>query len=177
MNKQTTTIDPTKLTPLERKCLGVNTINKLTIKNLKKVLPQLEKFIGKKIRLADGNRAAIFDIELLNVPYIPNLAQSFRTNLQFKNSRLILFNDITLKNQDYEGGGCGVSYYANHITIANIDENGILTAVDSLDSCVIGYQLEKVYNPKRVSKLMKDADTLNDKLREISRELSKITNN
>ena len=41
--------DTTELTSLERAIFGTNLINRLTIQNLKKVLPQLEAYRGKKI--------------------------------------------------------------------------------------------------------------------------------
>jgi hypothetical protein len=57
-------MDTTKLTSLERAVYGQNLINQLTVENVKKLVPQLETYLNKKIELSSGGKSKNFVITL-----------------------------------------------------------------------------------------------------------------
>lgn len=165
------TIDTTTLTNLEREIFGTNLINKLTIENLKKVLPQLEVYKGKKICLATGSKAKNFEIELLS--YNDNNGQNLRTFVHFEFygsiERVNLKQDVTIKVKNYDGGGYGVEYFKNDIQIGYMD-NGILTEIEDLNQIVHSYQLDKVFCAKEVKETK-------EKIKQLKEEVSKLESN
>ena len=147
------TIDTTTLTSLERAIYGTNLINRLTIENLKKVLPQLEAYKGKKICLANGSKAKIFNIELLS--YTDNNGQHLRTYIHFEFygsvEKVSLFQDVTIKDKNFDGGGYGVTYFKNDIYIGSMT-NGVLTDVETLQQIEHSYGLGVDFCAKKVKK-------------------------
>lgn len=162
------TIDTTTLSSLERAIYGTNLINRLTIQNLKKVLPQLETYKGKKICLANGSKAKIFNIELLS--YTDNNGQHLRTYVKFETfcnvEKIILFQDVTIKDKNYEGGGYGVSYYHNEIDLGYLT-NGVLTEITTLYNVELSYKLGVEFCAKKVR------ETKN-KIEQLKKEVSQL---
>lgn len=166
----------TKMSTLERRVFGNNRINAYTIENLKKVLPQLTEHLNKKIEIAGGARSAKFIIELLDVPYIPEYGQIWRTYLSFEHGELFLVNDITLADKEYEGGGYGVSYYKNRVRIAKV-ENGILKEIYTLKNIIKSYDLKKVYDWKKVAAMKKELERLQDRAQNLEWIIKRATGN
>lgn len=162
------TIDTTTLTSLERAVYGTNLINKLTIENLKKVLPQLETYKGKKICLANGSKAKIFNIELLS--YTDNNGQHLRTYIHFEFygsiEKVSLMQDVTIKDKNYEGGGYGVTYFKNDINIGSMS-NGVLKDIETLQQIEYSYQLGKEFCAKKVKETK-------DRIKELKEEVSNL---
>lgn len=169
--------DTTKLTGLQRQCYGNNKINKVSIKALKKLLPQLKKFVGKKVVLSDGvTLAKKFknSIQLIEIPFSKLDGSSYRTFLKSGFQRLVLFNDVTIKDRDYPDGGYGVCYYKREITVADIDENGLLIDVPMLDKLIKDYNLNKTYKAITVEKTQKKINSYKDKIRELESTLPRL---
>ena len=161
-------IDTTTLTSLERAVYGTNLINELTFKNLKKVFPQLEAYKGKKICLASGSKAKIFNIDLLS--YTDNNGQHLRTYIHFEFygsvEKVYLFQDVTIKDKNYNGGGYGVQYHKQTVNIGTM-QNGILTSIESIEQIIQSYQLGTIFCAKKV----KEAK---DKIEQLKSEVSKL---
>ena len=171
-------IDTTELTSLERAIFGTNLINRLTIQNLKKVLPQLEAYRGKKICLANGSKAKIFNIELLS--YTDNNGQHLRTYIHFEFygsvEKVTLFQDVTIKDKNYNGGGYGVSYYKNEINIG-LMTNGVLTDIETLQQIVQSYQLGKEFCAKKVKETKDKIEQLKDEVSNLESLIYPFKNN
>jgi hypothetical protein len=157
-------VDTTTLTSLERAVYGTNLINKLTIQNLRKVLPQLETFKGKKICLANGNKSTNFKVELLS--YTDNNGQVLRTFLHFSGNLVYLKQDVTVKEKSFEGGGYSVSYFENNIHVGTMT-NGVLISVETMYQIEISYQLGKEFCAKKVKETR-------EKIAELKTEISKL---
>jgi hypothetical protein len=140
-------IDTTVLTSLERAVYGTNLINRLTIENLTKVLPQLATYTNKKVCLVNGAKAKTFNVELLS--YTDSNGQDLRTYIRFERDLVYLKQDVTVKDRNYEGGGYGVTYFKNNILIGSVD-NGVLKKIDSLQQIVHSYGLDVVFCAKEV---------------------------
>ena len=170
--------DTTKLTGLERAIFGTNLINRLTIQNLKKVLPQLEAYKGKKICLASGSKAKIFNIELLS--YTDNNGQHLRTYIHFEFygsvEKVSLFQDVTIKDKNYNGGGYGVSYYKNEINIGSMT-NGVLTDIETLQQIEQSYQLGKEFFAKEVKETKEKIQQLKDDVSKLESSVYRFKNN
>ena len=171
-------IDTTELTNLERAILGTNLINRLTIQNLKKVLPQLEAYKGKKICLASGSKAKIFNIDLLS--FTDNNGQHLRTYIHFEFygsvEKVSLFQDVTIKDKNYIGGGYGVSYYKNEINIGSMT-NGVLTDIETLQQIVQSYQLGKEFSAKEVKETKEKIQQLKDDVSKLESSVYRFKNN
>ena len=172
------TIDTTTLTSLERAIYGTNLINRLTIQNLKKVLPQLEAYKGKKICLANGSKAKIFNIELLS--YTDNNGQHLRTYIHFEFygsvEKVSLFQDVTIKDKNFDGGGYGVTYFKKEINIGSMD-NGVLTDVETLQQIVQSYQLVKEFSAKEVKETKEKIQQLKDEVSSLESLIYPFKNN
>jgi hypothetical protein len=140
-------IDTTVLTSLERAVYGTNLINRLTIENLTKVLPQLETYKHKKVCLVNGAKAKTFNVELLS--YTDSNGQVLRTHIHFERNSVYLKQDVTVKDRNHEGGGYGVTYSKTDIVMGSVD-NGVLKTVDSLQQLVQSYGLDVVFCAKEV---------------------------
>ena len=171
-------INTTELTSLERAIFGTNLINRLTIQNLRKVLPQLEAYKGKKICLANGSKAKIFNIELLS--YTDNNGQHLRTYIYFEFygsvEKVSLFQDVTIKNKNYDGGGYGVSYYKNEINIGSMS-NGVLTDIETLQQIEQSYQLGKEFSAKEVKETKDRIKQLKDEVSNLESLIYPFKNN
>jgi len=172
------TIDTTTLTSLERAAYGTNLINKLTIQNLRKVLPQLETYKGKKICLANGSKAKIFNIDLLS--YSDNNGQHLRTYIHFEFfgsiERVSLKQDVTIKDKNYEGGGYGVTYFDRDIHIGTM-VNGILTEVETLQQIEYSYQLGAEFCAKKVKETKEKIQQLKDEVSKLESSIYLFKNN
>ena len=171
-------IDTTELTSLERAIFGVNLINRLTIQNLKKVLPQLEAYKGKKICLANGSKAKIFNIELLS--YTDNNGQHLRTYIHFEFygsvEKVSLFQDVTIKDKNFDGGGHGVTYFKKEINIGSMD-NGVLTDVETLQQIEYSYGLGVEFCAKKVKETKDRIKQLKDEVSSLESSIYPFKNN
>lgn len=157
------------LTSLERAVYGTNLINGLTIQNLRKVLPQLETYKSKKICLATGYKAKIFNISLLEFSN-KEAGQHLRTFIKFEQfagiEKIILFQDVTVKDKNYVGGGYGVSYYHNEIDLGYLT-NGVLTEITTLYDIEQSYKLGAEFCAKKVKETK-------DKIEQLKKEVSNL---
>ena len=171
-------INTTELTSLERAIFGTNLINRLTIQNLRKVLPQLEAYKGKKICLANGSKAKIFNIELLS--YTDNNGQHLRTYIHFKFygsvEKVSLFQDVTIKDKNYDGGGYSVTYFKNDIHIGSMS-NGVLTDIETLQQIEQSYQLGKEFSAKEVKETKEKIQQLKDEVSNLESLIYPFKNN
>ena len=171
-------IDTTTLSSLERAIYGTNLINRLTIQNLKKVLPQLETYKGKKICLANGSKAKIFNIDLLS--YTDNNGQHLRTYVKFETfcnvEKIILFQDVTIKDKNYNGGGYGVTYFKKEINIGSMD-NGVLTEVETLQQIEHSYGLGVEFCAKKVRETKDRIKQLKDEVSSLESSIYPFKNN
>lgn len=172
------TIDTTTLTSLERAIYGTNLINRLTIENLKKVLPQLEAYKGKKICLANGSKAKIFNIELLS--YTDNNGQHLRTYIHFEFygsvEKVSLFQDVTIKDKNFDGGGYGVTYFKKEINIGSMT-NGVLTDVETLQQIEYSYGLGVEFCAKKVRETKDRIKQLKDEISSLESSIYPFKNN
>ena len=170
-------VNTTELTSLERAIFGTNLINRLTIQNLKKVLPQLEAYKGKKICLASGSKSKIFNIDLLS--YTDNNGQHLRTYIHFEFygsvEKVTLFQDVTIKDKNYNGGGYGVSYYKNEINIGSMT-NGVLTDIETLQQIEQSYQLGKEFSAKEVKETKEKIQQLRDEVSSLESQIYPFKN-
>ena len=157
-------MNTSNLTSQERKVYGTNLINDLSIKAVQKILPQLENFAGKKVATVNNDKTKIFQIELLNVPYIAENGESYRSYLKFEYGRLKLFNDVTVKDKDYEGGGYGVTYYKKDIDLGYIT-NGILTEINTFDKICSYEGLTLRYDAKEQEKIKREIEQLETEIK------------
>jgi len=168
------TIDTTTLTSLERAIYGTNLINRLTIENLKKVLPQLETYKGKKICLADNSKAKNFNVELLS--YTDNNGQHLRTFIHFDRDLVYLKQDVTIKDKNYDGGGYGVTYFKNDIHVGKF-VNGVLTEVETLQQIEYSYQLGREFCAKKVKETKEKIQQLKDEVSKLESSIYLFKNN
>jgi hypothetical protein len=162
--------DTTKLTSIGRKCYGTNKINFLTVEQLKNVFPQLGAYIGKKIKLTNGDKSKSFKVDLLQFPYTELDGGSYRVYLKFVYGRLVLVNDVTVKDKSYESGGYGCSYYKKEIDLAIINEDGILKEVFELDTTVSHTGLNILYDEARQIEISKEVELLEEQVRNLKRQ-------
>lgn len=162
----------TKLTQLERKVLGQNLINVLTMQNLQKVLPQLEQYIDQKIYLAKGDKAKKFVVGLLEVDYDPKTGAMFRSYLHSHYGNIYLKQDVCLADKEYEGGGYGVTYYKQEVCVGAVDTNGVLKSVISLENCVGNNNLNKHYKVDVVKQVIAEIEALKEQINLLTREVS-----
>lgn len=153
------------LTSLERSIYGTNLINRLTIENFNLVLPQLKEHLNKKVCLASGNSAKNFKIELLSYSD-KDKGQNLRTYIKFQGERVILFQDVTVKDKVYSSGGYSVNYYKNEIEIGTL-KDGILISVENIEQLLSSYSLSIVFCAKEVKETK-------DKIEQLKSEVSKL---
>lgn len=168
-------MDTTKLTSLERAVYGTNLINKLTIENVNKIIPQLQQFLNKKIELANGSKAKNFVIELHTFED-KNKGQNLRSYLHFERNLLYLKNDVTVKVKNYEGGGYGVDYYKNEIKLATTDNNGVLISIENIEQIIFSYELTKVFDAKKVKKTKEKINVLKSELSKLESSIYQFKN-
>lgn len=154
---------------LERKVLGENMILCHTLIQLEHVLPQLEKYKGQKIRTLSG-WSAKFNIELKEFEFYQPFNMSYRGYLKIVGTSLWLENDITIKQQEYAGGGCGVEYHKKSIFLGDLDKSGqILETVKGWQAS--GYSFE-LFNVSEVSKLLNKKSELKKQLSDLNSKLN-----
>jgi hypothetical protein len=148
------------MTQLELNCLGHNTINDLTKQALKKVLPQLEKYIGKQIVLSNGELSKRFKIEKLE-------KKNYRSSIRVRYGSVTLWNDICIMDEPDSNGYSVCSYYKRAVHIGKV-KDGILTEVytDSHDSEFIN----KKYSAKKQQALQTKIDKLQDELYQLKKQ-------
>lgn len=162
---------------IERNVFAENELNKITIDQLKKVLPQLEQYKGKKIALADGSKAKIFKVDLLE--YKDELNQiNLRTFVSFYNMhgyyQLVLKQDLIVPQKAFTGGeGYSVNYYNKDITIG-IVRNGILETIADLNQTITDYRLDSIYTYAEVKELIEKQQQLEDEARKIGNIVNKF---
>lgn len=163
-------MDTTKLNSLERKVYGTNKINELSVLQIKHVLPQLQQFVGKKIRLSDESLSQKLkgSINFIKFDYIPESGENYRVYLYANKHSLYLYNDVTVKDTAYEGVGYGCSYYQNDMYIGRI-EDGILTDLESEANLVLRYG--KKYDAISQANIQKQIAELESKARELKSQL------
>lgn len=160
-----------KMDSLERKCYGLNKINELTKNQLLHVLPQLEQYVGKKVKLASNDKAKSFKVKLLDVPYNSEQGSSYRKYLKFEYMRLNLFNDVTVADQQYEDGGYGVSYYKKEVYLGVVNESGILTRTYTFEEIVESNGLDIVYDTNEVRAKQKQIEVLEEQIRALKYQI------
>lgn len=156
-------MNTSKLTTQERKVYGTNLINDLSIKAVQKILPQLEKFINKKVATVNNDKTKIFVVELLQVPFVSESGETYRSYLKFEYGRLTLFNDVTVKDKEYEGGGYGVTYYKKEIDLGYIT-NGILIEVSTFDKICSYNSLNTVFCAKEQKEIKEKIEQLENEI-------------
>jgi hypothetical protein len=158
---------------LERKVLGENMILCHTLIQLENVLPQLEKYKGQKIRTLAG-WSAKFKIELKEFKFYQPFNMSYRCYVSISGSSLWLNNDITIKQQEYAGGGCCVEYHKKSIFLGDLDKSGqILETVKGWQAS--GYSFE-LFEVSEVSKLLDKKTELEKQLSDLKRKLNVFSN-
>ena len=166
------------LNTIELNVFAENEINKLSIDNLKKVLPQLEKYKGKKIYLANGSKAKIFDVEVLEYSDKENQI-SLRTFISFYEmvgyTQLNIKQDLKVPNKTLNGGGYSVRYFKKDLTIGKV-VNGVLESIVDLEQIITDYRLSTSYNYTEVKELIKKQEALEDEARKIGNIVNKFKN-
>lgn len=163
---------PETLNHAERAILGNNRIKAYTVLALAEILPQMEKFIGKKVFLANGAKSAKFTPVLFDVPFISNLGQTYRTYISENYNRATLFNDITILDKRFKEGGYGVNYYKKSVEIGEISKQGVLLSVPDFEKVVRDYDLLNFGDASELQKLKAKAEQLKDELRKIQHQLA-----
>mgnify|MGYP006375351751 CR=1 FL=1 len=167
----------TELTTLERVVYGNNLINNLSIQAIEKLLPQLQNFVGKKVMTVKQDKTSKFVIELLKVPFNSENGESYRSYLKFEYGNLVLFNDVTVKNKNYEGGGYGVNYYKREITLGVVDKNnGMLVSVNDFEHICSYNELNVVFNAEEQNKIKENIKQLEQQIRDLEYQLCKNPN-
>jgi len=118
---------------LEQQIEGVNKINALTIKSLNHILPQLEKYVGKKIIIGTGF-SKNFNIDHLE---IENTFVRSYISRSYKN--LVLNIDTTIKVGEYS-----CEYFKNTIYLGTINE-GVLQSLETIGDLISEYELDRFY--------------------------------
>lgn len=155
-----------KMNNLERSVYGQNLINKLTIENITLVLPQLQKFLNKKICLANGNKAKVFELDLLQY-------KGLRTYLHFTGynlDTLSLKQDVTIRS-----GECGVIHFDCEVNIGTLN-NGILQTVLSLEQLIQSYSLDVIFCAKKVKETKDKIEQLENETRSLKTGIYKFVN-
>ena len=161
-------MNTSKLSSLERKVYGNNLINSHSLKQINHIYPQIEKFLGKKIKTQSG-WAKGFNIDYLEFPYVAESGESYRVHLRKEYKSLYLFNDVTVKDTEYSGGGYGVTYYKKELFCGTVSDDGILKEIPTLWTITQGLNI--VHSVDEQRKLIVDIDTLETKLRDLKRKL------
>jgi hypothetical protein len=162
-------MDTTKMNRIERNVYGKNLINKLTIKALEKLLPQLEPLTNKKLFLADESSSK----DLSKVEKFTYKKGAENVRMYFKKSGSTLFClsiDVTVKVKNYDTGGYCVNYYKNDIILGNIEDNKLIE-LSSLDQLKHSYSLGKKLSYSKVKKLVEKRDKIRTDLRNLDFEL------
>jgi hypothetical protein len=148
---------------LEQQIEGVNKINALTIKSLNHILPQLQKYVGKKI-LITTEFSKNFNIDHLEIE------NTFvRSYISRSYGNLILNIDTTIKVGEFS-----CEYFKNTIYLGTINE-GVLQSLETIGNLISKYELDRVYEygfvkiaqeqiysyEKRISNLKKDLSKFN----------------
>lgn len=164
------------LNTIELNVFAENEINKVSIDNLKKVLPQLEKYKGKKIHLANGTRAKGFEVEVLEYSDKENQI-NLRTFISFYNmvgyTQLNLRQDLIVPTKAHVGGGYSVSYFNKDLTIGRV-VNGVLESIVDLEQIITDYRLSTSYKYTEVKELIKKQEALEEEARKIGNIVNKF---
>jgi len=118
---------------LEQQIEGVNKINDLTIKSLNHILPQLQKYVGKKIIIGTGF-SKNFNIDHLE---IENTFVRSYISRSYKN--LVLNIDTTIKVGEFS-----CEYFKNTIYLGTINE-GFLQSLETIGTLISEYELDRFY--------------------------------
>lgn len=161
----------TELTREQRTVYGNNLINKLSIEAVKKILPQLEKFVGKKVMTVKQEKTSKFVVELLKVPYNDENGESYRSYLTFRYNKLVLFNDVTVKDVSYSSGGYGCTYYQREIDLGELCEGGTLSKIYDFDSICEREGLNKSFDAAEQKKIKEQISELEQQIRVLKSKL------
>ena len=170
--------DTEKMTSLQRQIYGNNLIQDLALKNLSIVLPILEQFKGKKVALNDGSSSSKLSksIKFLNVEFNDIDCRSFRTRLSFSSNGINLWQDVNIKQKSYDTGGYCCQYHKLELNIGTIDDNGVLTELNTLPQIISDYSLNKIDSSKEVSKTLGKISELKEELRKLESKVYKYRN-
>ena len=158
-------MDTTKLTSLERAVYGQNLINKLTVENVKKLAPQLETYLNKKIELSNGGKSKNFVITLHEFENKEE-GQHLRSFVSFEYNTVWLNNDVTVKDKTYESGGYGVSYYKRNVIVGYL-KDGILIEAKPVDEIIKVNRLLEVFDAKKVKSVKEKISKIKEELRDL----------
>ena len=148
--------------------LGKNKLNEVLKSQIELIIPQLQKFIGKKIMLATGEHAKIFTVEIPKVEKDPNFSGTFlsphRNHITQKYGDSLYFCFSICLGED------GVANYFDRDIQLGVVKNGILESVESVEKIISDYKLDlvidaeaekaKITEYKRLQKLADTAKSL-----------------
>ena len=132
------------ITPIERKIFGQNLIHSYTKVQIEHIYPQLQKMVGTKIWNQKVSSKK-FQISPLHFPFMEASGSTYRKYFHNNGYSLVLENDVTVKDKDYQGGGYGVSYFKHSVNLGTL-KDGVLTDVRHLEDLVqylFQYDLEE----------------------------------
>ena len=147
---------------LEQQIEGVNKINGLTIKSLNHILPQLQKYVGKKILITTGF-SKNFNIEHLVIENI-----FIRAYISQSYGNLILNIDTTIKVGEFS-----YEYFKNTIYLGTIKE-GVLQSLESIETLISEYQLDRVYEYNFVKIAQEQIHSYEKLISNLKKDLSKF---
>lgn len=166
-NSKKQTTDSANLSHLERKILGENMVLAHSLIQLENIFPQLDKLVGTKIVTANGSWAAKFKIELVEFEFYEPFNMSYRCYFDKVGRSLWFHNDITIKDKNYEGGGCGVSYYKKSYFLGDTDGQ-VLESVKHFSES--GYSFD-LYSIEEIKNLIEEKKKLAEKIDRIDSKL------
>jgi hypothetical protein len=147
---------------LEQQIEGVNKINDLTIKSLKHILPQLEKYVGKKIIIGTGF-SKNFNIDHLE---IENTFVRSYISRSYKN--LVLNIDTTIKVGEFS-----CEYFKNTIYLGTINE-GVLQSLETIGNLISEYELDRFYEHSFVKIAQEQIYAYEKLISDLKKDLSKF---
>jgi len=114
-----------------------------------------ENFLGKKIKTQSGWTKGL-NIDYLEFPFVAESGESYRVHLRKEYKSLYLFNDVTVKDCNYSGGGYGVTYYKKELYFGTVSDDGILKEIAALWTVTQGLII--IHSAEEQRKLIADIE-------------------
>ncbi len=149
------------MSTIAQKIEGYNKLNSLTVEELKTLLPQLQKFVGKRISIATGF-SKTFHVEHYK-------ASTLRCYLTNSYGSLVLNIDVNIRI-----GECSCKYFKNWIYVGDIDKEGILSSVESFEDLCTKYELNEEFDINVIKSKVSIIEDLEKEIRDIKKSISKF---
>lgn len=127
---------------LKQNVQGENLLNKTIMQELQNLLPQLQKYVGKRI-LTQTGKSAKFIIEHIKV-------DNFRCYLDTSAYSIWLKADVCTQGEPDKNGNRLTTYFKKEIYLGKMKSSGELESIEDFDSICKNWKLNEVIEEQQV---------------------------